>query len=293
MESIRRLTDVFMRLLFTGIAFLTVVLLIGMFIFLIFNGIGTFTEVGLHEFFLSANWNPSAAGVKHWGILSLLLGTVMISLGALAVSVPFGLALAIYLSRIASRRTREILKPVIEMIAGIPSVVLGLLGLLYLAPLIAKTFSLSNGLNGLSASILVGIAVVPTIASLSEDALSGVSERLTEASLALGATRWTTIRRILIPAAISGIGAAVMLGLGRAIGETMVVLMVAGNSLALPHSFLDPVRPMTATIAIEIREVVVNDLHWKSLFAIGLVLFVITFFINSATDIILKKRHRL
>jgi phosphate transport system permease protein len=188
---------------------------------------------------------------------------------------------------------REVLKPVIEMIAGIPSVVLGLIGLLFLAPSVAKTFSISNGLNALSASILVAIATVPTIASLCEDALSGVPKRLSEASLALGATQWTTIRRVLVPAARSGIGASIMLGLGRAIGETMVVLMVAGNSLAFPHSFLDPVRPMTATIAIEIREVVVGDLHWQSLFAVGLVLFIITFVINSITDLFLRDRHRL
>lgn len=282
-----------MRWVFLCVASLTVVLLVGIFLFLGWNGLGVFREVGLSAFFFHADWNPTAVRGPQWGMLSLLLGTLMVSAGALVFAVPFGLALAIYMAHVSRRRTREILKPVIEMIAGVPSVVLGLLGLLYLAPLVAGTFGLSNGLNALTASLLVGVSALPTIASLCEDALSGVSGRLTETSLALGATRWTTIRRAVVPAAASGIGAAIMLGLGRAIGETMVVLMVAGNSLALPRSFLEPVRPITATIAIEIREVVVGDLHWQALFALGFTLFVLTFAINSVTDALLPKRHRL
>jgi len=290
-ERLRRSVDAGMRALFGCVASLTVVLLIGMFLFLLWNGVDTFREVSFGDFLMHADWNPSSAVRPTWGILGLLLGTLMVSLGALVIALPFGLALAIYLSQIASPRVREVLKPVVEMIAGIPSVVLGLIGLLYIAPFVAASFGLSNGLNGLTASILVSIATVPTVASLCEDALGSVSQRLSEASLALGATRWTTIRRVLIPAASSGIGAAVMLGLGRAIGETMIVLMVAGNSLALPHSFLDPVRPMAATIAIEIREVVVGDLHWSALFAVGLVLFLMTFAINSLTDLYIQKRQ--
>lgn len=279
--------------IFLGLASVTVILLVGIFLFLVISGIGAFKEIGIGEFLFGTEWNPSSIEKESWGIVGLVLGTLMISVGALTIAVPFGLSLAIYLGEIASKNVREVLKPIIEMIAGIPSVVLGLLGLLYLTPLVAWAFGLSNGLNALTASILVAIASVPTIASLCEDALSGVSYRLTEASLALGATKWRTIRSVLIPAASSGIGAAIMLGLGRAIGETMVVLMVAGNSLAFPTSFLEPVRPMTATIAIEIREVVVGDLHWQSLFAIGLVLFIITFAINSVTDIFLPKKHRI
>lgn len=289
----RRVADVAMRWVFSLIASMTVVILVGIFIFLAVNGLGAFGEIGLGDFLLRADWNPVAAAGARWGIGGLVIGTLMISVGSLVVAAPFGLALAIYLSQLASPRVREILKPVIEMIAGIPSVVLGLLGLLYLAPLVARTFELSNGLNALTASVLVGIAAVPTIASMCEDAISGVPRRLADASLAMGATHWTTIRRVLIPAAASGITASIMLGLGRAIGETMVVLMVAGNSLAVPHSFLDPVRPMTAAIAIEIREVVVGDVHWKALFAIGFVLFVLTFCLNLVTDLLVPKRHRL
>jgi phosphate transport system permease protein len=282
-----------MRWVFLCVGLLTVVLLIGIFAFLVNSGVRTFADIGLFDFLLGSRWNPSALREPAWGILPLLLGTVMVAVGALIVAVPFGLSLAIYLSCVASRRVREVLKPIVEMIAGIPSVVLGLVGLMYLEPAIAQVFQLSNGLNALCASVLVGITAVPTIASLCEDALSSVPRTLNDASLALGATEWKTIRKVVVPAALSGIAAAVMLGLGRAIGETMVVLMVAGNSLAMPHSFLDPVRPMTATIAIEIREVVVGDLHWNALFAVGLVLFLLTFFINTMTDTFIRKRVRL
>ncbi len=287
----QRLTDVLMRLIFGGIAFCTVVLLIGIFIFLLESGGKMFLEVGAMEFFFGTKWNPNALAGAAWGILPLALSTVMIAVGVLCLAVPFGLALAIYLSFLASKRMREILKPIIEMIAGIPSVVLGLLGLLFLAPMVSGIFGISNGLNALTASILVGITVVPTIASLCEDALSSVPSRLMEASLALGATKWTTIWKVMMPSAASGIVAAIMLGLGRAIGETMVVLMVAGNSLQMPTGFLDPVRPITATIAIEIREVVVGDLHWQALFALGLTLFVVTFILNTLTDLLLYKKR--
>lgn len=290
-ERLSWIADTVMAKVFWLVASLTVVLLIGIFAFLLRDGVRTFAEVNPLAFLFGTDWNPSAFGTPSWGILPLMAGTVFVSIGSLAIAVPFGLALAIYLSQLASPRMREILKPAVEMIAGIPSVVLGLIGLLYLAPTVAQVFSLSNGLNALTACILVGVAAVPTIASLCEDALSGVSGTLREASLALGATRWTTIRRVLIPAAASGIAAGVMLGLGRAIGETMVVLMVAGNSLSMPHSFLDPIRPVTATIAIEIREVVVGDVHWNALFALGLLLFFITFALNSLTDYFLH-RHR-
>ncbi len=287
----QHLTDLFMGGVFAVVASLTVILLIGIFIFLVHDGGRMFSQVGFGEFFFGTKWNPNSVGEPLWGILPLVLSTIMVAAGALFFAVPFGLALAIYLSFLASRRTREVLKPIIEMIAGIPSVVLGLIGLLFLAPLVSKVFHISNGLNALTASVLVAVTVVPTIASLCEDALSSVSSTLLEASLALGSTKWTTIRRVMIPAASSGILAAVMLGLGRAIGETMVVLMVAGNSLKMPSSFLDPVRPMTATIAIEIREVVVGDLHWQALFAVGLTLFVATFILNTITDYILHKQR--
>ncbi len=291
-HATQHLTDAVMHTVFAVVASGTVILLIGIFVFLLDSGGAMFLKINPAEFLLGTKWNPNAMAAPAWGIVPLVVSTLMVAMGALAFSIPFGLSLAIYLSFLASKRTREILKPVIEMIAGIPSVVLGLIGLAFLAPIVAGTFHISNGLNALTASILVGITVVPTIASMCEDALSSVPSRLMEAGLALGSTRWTVIRRVMVPSAASGILAAVMLGLGRAIGETMVVLMVAGNSLAMPKGYLDPVRPMTATIAIEIREVVVGDLHWKALFAVGLVLFVVTFILNTVTDFFLDTKQR-
>ena len=243
----------------------------------------------MHEFLFGIDWNPTSYHTPAFGILSILIGTLMVSFLSLLFAVPFGLSIAIYLSEIATPTKRELLKPVIELIAGIPSVVLGLIGLLYLAPLIAMLFHLSNGLNALTASILIAIAALPTIASISEDALSSVSQQYREASLALGATKWITIKKVVIPAAKSGILAAMMLGLGRVIGEAMIVLMVAGNSRAFPLSFLDPVRPMTATIAIDIKEVVIGSLHYQSLFAIGFMLFLMTFLINFIVDLIIHE----
>ena len=275
---------------FAVTALLTVVILVSIFLFLFLAGAGVFTKIPVTEFFFGTDWNPNSFNTPSWGIFSLIMSTLMVSILALAIAVPFGLCIAIYISEIAPLEMKEIIKPAIEMIASIPSVVLGLLGLLFLAPLIAKIFHLPNGLNALTASILVAIAALPTIASICEDALSSVTYRFREASLALGATRWLTIKKVVLPAAKSGLIAAIMLGLGRVIGETMIVLMVAGNSRALPISLFDSARPMTANIAIEIKEVVMGSLHWQGLFAIGLVLFIITFAINVTVDIITHKK---
>lgn len=276
------------HIIFALAAFTTVLLLLGIFIFLFFTGIGTFSHISFWEF-LGTNWNPTSYHTPSWGILSLLLGTVMISVLSMLIAVPMGLSIAIFLSELTSRRIREIIKPLIEMIASIPSVVLGLLGLLFLAPFIAGSFHLSNGLNALTAAILVAIAALPTIASICEDALSTVGGQVREASLALGATQWQTIRRIVIPTAKTGLLAGIMLGLGRVIGETMIVLMVAGNSRTIPHSIFSAVSPMTATIAIDVKEVVLGSLHYQSLFAIGALLFIMTFVINFLADILIHK----
>lgn len=273
------------------IASLTLVLLISIFAFLALTAISLTDDVPLRDFLFGTHWNPSAFGTPEWGILPLFVGTVIVSALALLLSVPLGLGIALYLSEIASRRTREVVKPMIEMIASIPSIVLGLAGLLFVAPAIARLTGQTSGLHSLTASLLVALCALPTVASICEDALSGVPERYREASLALGATQWTTIRRIVIPAAQSGIAAAIMLGLGRIIGETMVVLMVAGNSLAFPRSLLDPSRPMTSAIAIEIKETVVGSTHWHALFAIGLVLFLITFLVNVVADLFIHRSH--
>jgi phosphate transport system permease protein len=268
----------------------TLLILIGIFAFLFFTGIQTFSEVSFSEFFLHSDWNPAAYGEPTWGILSLLVGTVMVTLGSLIIGIPLGLAGAIYLAEVARPKIRETVKPIIEMIASIPSVVLGLIGLIFLAPAIASIFGLNSGLGALTASIVVGIMILPTIISISEDVITSLPREFREASLALGATKWQTIRMVLLPAALSGIVAAIMLGLGRAVGETMAVLMVAGNSRSMPTSIFDPVRPMTANIAIEIKEVVKGSLHYQALFAIGLVLFIMTFLVNLLSDIIIEKQ---
>jgi phosphate transport system permease protein len=274
---------------FNGIS--TVLLLLGIFFFLSIIGLQAFTRISPFEFFFSTDWNPTSYVKPSWGILSLVIGTLYIAVFSLLIAVPLGIACAIYLARIASPTVREILKPAIEMIAALPSVVLGLLGLLILAPMVADVFGLNSGLNAFTASILVAIMALPTIISISEDAITSVPKSYSDASLALGANNWQTIRHVVVPAAMSGIVAAVMLGLGRVVGETMVVLMVAGNARALPTGFFDPVRPMTATIAIEIKEVVVGDVHYQALYAVGLVLFIMTFAVNFAADIYLHRQE--
>ena len=274
-------------------AALTVAALCGIFIFLAVVGLRAFSEIPFHSFLFGLEWNPTSYDTSTWGTGVLFFGTVIVSAIALVVTVPLGFSMAVYLSEIATRNVREVLKPLIEMIASIPSVVLGLLGLLFIAPLIGRLFGLSNGLKAFTAGFLVAIAALPTIASICEDALSSVSNRYRDASYALGASKWVTIKRIVVPAAASGILAAVLLGFGRIIGETMIVLMVAGNSVAISHSLFDPVRPITANIAIEMKEVVTGGLHYEALFAVGLLLFVYTFVINVIADIFIKNRLKI
>ncbi|MFP4005279.1 MAG: phosphate ABC transporter permease subunit PstC [Candidatus Hadarchaeia archaeon] len=277
---------------FLGLNAVSIVLiLLAIFIFIGITGIEFFLtpEVSLADFFLSLEWNPMAFGEPEWGVINLILGTLFIAIGALGFSVPLGIATAIYLSELADSKTRNVLKPVFEMIAAIPSVVLGLFGLLVFAPFLAQVFGLPNGLNAFTASILVGFLALPTIISISEDAISGVPESYKKASYALGATKLETIQNVSIPAAKSGIIASVMLGFGRIVGETMVVSMVAGNVKGFPTNLFDAVRPMTANIAIEAEEIVQGSVHYKGLFAIGVLLFLITFGINTVADWIIHR----
>lgn len=275
---------------FVSVAAITVLLLFCIFLFLGVNALRAVREIPLLEFFFSADWNPVAYGEPSWGIFSLFMGTLYVTVGAMIVAVPLGLITAIFLSEVAPASLREVCKPIVELVAGIPSVTLGLIGLVYLGPLIASWFGMSNGYNALTAALLVAVVCIPSIASMCEDALRSVPSRLRDASVSLGATQWKTIFRVIVPAARSGIAAAIMLGLGRAIGETMIVLMVAGNTRAFPTSIISPVRPMTANIAIEMKEVVVGSLHWSSLFLIGLTLFFLTFVVNVLTDLLIRKK---
>ena len=271
---------------------LVVLVLLGIFALLVFTALPGFKEIKVTEFLFKSHWNPTSYIKSSYGIVSMLVSTLMVTFGALLIAIPLGIGTAAYLTDLAGPRVRESAKPIIEILAGIPSVVIGFLGILLVGPFIARFFGLHNGLNAVNGSILLAIMALPTIISLSEDALKSVPKSYTQASLALGATKWQTLVKIKIPAACSGILAACMLGMGRAIGETMTVLMATGCAPAMPKSFLGSVRTMTSTIAIELGEVPYNTTHYYALFGIGLVLFVITFIVNMISDIILHRHER-
>ncbi|HET9235459.1 MAG TPA: phosphate ABC transporter permease subunit PstC [Candidatus Eisenbacteria bacterium] len=244
------------------------------------------------NFLFGKAWYPTSEPAPQLGILSLIIGSLVVTIGAILVALPLGLAGAIYLSEVAHPAIRAVLKPAIEILAGIPSVVFGFFGLVVLVPFIQRTFDLVVGETALAGIIMLAIMSLPTVISVSEDALNAVPRSYREASLALGATRWQTIVQIVVPAALSGVTAAAMLGVGRAVGETMTVLMVTGNAAQIPHSLLVPVRTLTATIAAELGEAPQGGLHYEALFAIGIVLFVITFLINLLADVVNARYRR-
>jgi phosphate transport system permease protein len=248
-------------------------------------------KISVKDFILGREWYPTSSPVAEFGILPIILGTLLVSLGAILLALPIGLITAIYMSEIASERFRRILKPVIELLAGIPSVVYGFFGLVILVPLIQQTFGLPVGETALAGSIILAIMALPTIITISEDALRTTPQSLKEASLALGATRWQTMLRVVVPYAKSGITAASILGIGRAVGETMAVLMVTGNASVMPHTFLQPVRTIPATIAAELGEAPFGGPHFKALFALGIILFLITMVFNLTVDFV-KSRQR-
>ncbi|MCK4259855.1 MAG: phosphate ABC transporter permease subunit PstC [Halanaerobiales bacterium] len=268
---------------------LAIFVLLGIFYLLLINAIPFFKEISLKEFLGTKTWNPTGWNGAEYGILSMVVSTLMVTFGAMVIAVPLGIGCAAYLAEVASPRFREVVKPIVEILAGIPSVVIGFIGIVVLGPVIAKIFGTTNGLNGINGSLLLSIMALPTIISISEDAISSVPIEYKKASLALGANRWQTLITVTIPAALSGIIASVMLGMGRAIGETMTVLMATGNAPAFPKGFTFSVRTMTSTIAIELGEVPYYSTHFHSLFAIGLVLFMMTFVVNLFSDLILQK----
>lgn len=284
----RRMKERLIELFFFCNGMISVLVLVGIFLILVLQGFPALKEIPVQKFF-HAIWNPTSYTEPKYGMGAMVVSSLLVTLGAMMIAVPVGLACAAYLSEIAANRTREILKPAIEVLAGIPSVVIGFIGIVIVNPFIAEMFGLPNGLNALNGSILLAIMSLPTIISLSEDAIRAVPESYKEASLALGANRWQTLIRVTIPSALSGIIASTMLGMGRAIGETMTVLMATGNAQAMPHSFLDAVRTMTATIAIELGEVPFGSAHYHALFIVGFVLFIMTFLVNLVSDIILEK----
>ena len=269
------------------------IVIVGMiFVFLLWEGLPALGKVSLQEI-LSVRWYPIEA---YFGVLPLLTGSLIVTVGAMAVALPFGIGTAIYISEIAPRWVREILKPLVELLGGLPSVVLGFLGILLLSPWLRVLLDLPTGLTALAGSILLAGIAVPTIVSVAEDALDAVPRSYREGALALGATPWQTIWRVTLPAARSGVLTAVMLGVGRAIGETMTVMMVTGNApvLALrPSSLLSPVRTMTATIAAEMGEVAGGSVHYHMLFFIGMLLFLISLAVNiAAAAVVFRSRKR-
>lgn len=250
-------------------------------------------SVTVSSFLGGKEWFPTSEPAAQLGVLPLILGTIWVSLGAILIALPLGLATAIYLGEIANTKTRNLLKPIIELLAGIPSVVYGFFGLIVIVPIIKDAFGLDVGETALSGSIILAIMALPTIITISEDAIRTTPRAMKEASLALGATHWQTIWKVVIPYSSSGITAGAILGIGRAIGETMAVLMVTGNAAIIPQSILQPVRTIPATIAAELGEAPYGGLHFKALFALGCILFLLTLLINLSVEMIAARRKKI
>jgi phosphate transport system permease protein len=272
----RELKDRLFKLFFKSTGLLTITLLGGIFFMLLSNSISFFLNVSPIDFFTGSQWDPTT----HFSILPLLLSTTLVAAGSMLIAIPLGILTAAYLSELAPKKVQMILKPVIEMLAAIPSVAIGFLGIVLVGPGLAHIFGIQNGLNALNGSVLLAVMALPTIVTISEDAINAVPKSHREASYALGANKWETLFKVTIPAALPGLIAAVMLGLGRALGETMTVLMATGNAAAIPEGFLDSVRTITATIAIEMGEVPYQTTHYYALFAIAALLFIITLLVN-------------
>lgn len=279
--------------LFFCTAVVAVIVVIFILLFLLQDALPIFLLVGLPDFLLGHDWAPSAVEPLY-GIFPLIVGTILVTIGAMVFAVPLSIGTAIYIAELASPRVKSILKPAIELLAGIPSVVFGFFGLIVLTDFIRVTFDIPTGETWLAASVLLGIMALPTIISVSEDAISAVPREFKEGSLAIGATRWQTISRVIVPAALSGIAAAIILGIGRAVGETMAVMMVAGNAAIIPDpiwNILSPIRTLTGTLGIEMGEVAVGSDHYSALFGVAVVLLVITLIINLSAVAILRHIH--
>jgi phosphate transport system permease protein len=259
----------------------------GIFFFVLREGSGfLFNGLSIKQFLFSTAWYPTSQSNVRYGVLALIVGTFSVTV--LAMAVPFGLGAAVFVSEFCGKKTREWVKIVIELLAAIPSVVWGFIGLSLMNPLIQQVFHTPIGLNMLNGALLLALMSVPIIVSIGEDALKAVPDSFREAALALGATRWQIVYRVLLPAAKNGLLAAVLLGVGRAIGETMAVLMATGHAINIPKSPFDPVRTLTATIAAELGEASVGSDHYQVLFIIGILLFTITFMVNLTADLVVK-----
>ncbi len=266
-----------------------VIFIIGIFVFITKEGLGFIVaDFEFKEFFFSANWRPTSEVQPTYGILALIAGTASVTGFAMLIAIPFSLGAAIYIAEFATGKTRETLKVTVELLAAIPSVVWGFIGLTIMNPLIIDLFNVPIGLTVLNAGIILGLMAAPIMTSIAEDALKAVPDRYREAAEAMGATRWQVIFKVVLPAAKNGLLGAVLLGVGRGFGETMAVLMATGHSINIPTSVFDSVRALTATIAAELGETAVGSPHYRALFTIGIFLFVITFIINLAADLIVR-----
>ena len=271
--------DIVFKFIFKGTGFLVLLLLGGILAMLVYNSFSFFMDVKPLDFITGMEWSPTATNPKY-GMLPLVLSTTMVTFGAMLIAIPLGIGTAAYIAEYASPKVKNFLKPAIEMLAAVPSGVIGCLGIVGGSPGSASLADLSNGLNALNGAILLAVMALPTIITIAEDAIHAVPRTYKEASYAVGATKWQTLRKVIIPAAAPGIIAAVMLGVGRAIGETMTVLMATGNASILPTGMFDSVKTMTATIAIEMGEVPYQTTHYFALYAIATVLFLMTLAAN-------------
>ena len=249
-------------------------------------------QISFQEVFFGNEWFPTATPAAQFGFVPLVLGTVWVTVFAILFALPFGLSVAIYMSEVASEKMKKILKPVIELLGGIPSVVYGFFGLIVIVPLLQDVFGLPVGESGLAGALVLAIMALPTIITVSQDAMQNCPRSQREASLALGASKWQTIYKVVMPYSISGITSAIVLGIGRAFGETMAVLMVTGNAAVIPLSITDPLRTIPATIAAELGEAPAGGPHYQSLFLLGVVLFFITLIINSSVEYISAKNKK-
>jgi len=288
MINIRQFKDKWLHRLFFCIATASIAILVMISLFLFMEGLPIFQKVSVTDFIFGKYWYPTS-DPPDFGIFPLIIGSIAVTVISAMMSIPLGVMTAIYLAEIASSKVREIVKPVVELLAALPSVVIGFFGMVVVAPFLQNILDVPTGLNLFNAALMLAFMSIPTICSISEDAIFSVPVALKEASLSLGATHWETIIRVILPASISGISTAVILGMSRAIGETMVVLMVAGGAAMIPTGIFDPVRPMPASIAAEMAEAPFRGDHYYALFATGIVLFLFTLMFNLIADHIANK----
>jgi len=288
----RRKVETLIRFTFFIIALASILTLTLIVLFLVAEGLPIFSEVSVYDFIFGKYWYPTDSP-PDFGIFPMIVASLAVMALSSSLAIPLGVLTALYLAEAASFRVRQWVKPIVELLAALPSVVIGFFGMVIVAPALQEILGIPTGLNLFNASLMLAFMSIPTICSISEDAIFGVPNELREASLALGATHWETIARVIVPASISGITTAIILGMSRAIGETMVVLMVAGGAAMVPSSIFDPVRPMPASIAAEMAEAPFRSEHYYALFATGIVLFIFTMVFNIIAEQISHKYRQV